>query len=192
MILLITKILFTLFLLILIPIYWKNYGPKNFLWLSDIGLFLTFFALWLESPLLISIAMVGIFPFELMWNIDFFYHLLTGNSLTSISDYMFDSKYPLFLRLLSLFHIFLPLIWIYLLFQWGYDKQAFMYSIVMLWIVLILNYLITDPKENINWVFMPQVRNWAWISNWLWLIILMIGFPTLVFLPMHLILQYLV
>ena len=64
---LILNISLTLFIIVLIPVYWKTYGPQNFLWLSDIGLFLTVLALWLKSSLLISMACVGVLFIELLW-----------------------------------------------------------------------------------------------------------------------------
>lgn len=180
---LVIKILFTFFIIILVPIYWKNYGPQNFLWLSDIGLFLTLFALWLESPLLISIAVVGILPVELAWNIDFFTQLLTGYNLLGIANYMFESKYTILLKGLSLFHIFVPILWIWYLFKLGYDEQAINYTIALVSIVLILTYFLTDPKKNINWVF--ATTELSWIPPVLWLLILIIGSSLLVFWPMH-------
>jgi hypothetical protein len=36
------KLFITLFLCVLVPVYWRNFGPANFLWGSDIALFLRF------------------------------------------------------------------------------------------------------------------------------------------------------
>lgn len=52
------KISYTAFVLVLIPIYWKHWGPANFLWFSDIALILGVPALWLESSLLASMMAV--------------------------------------------------------------------------------------------------------------------------------------
>jgi len=41
------KIIYTLFVCILVPVYWRYYGPANFLWFSDLALLLTWAALWL-------------------------------------------------------------------------------------------------------------------------------------------------
>ncbi|MFL6824205.1 MAG: hypothetical protein ACJ8FA_16715, partial [Xanthobacteraceae bacterium] len=41
-------------------IYWRAYGPSNFLWLSDIGLALTLAALLSGSRLIASMAAVGV------------------------------------------------------------------------------------------------------------------------------------
>ncbi|RDI42703.1 hypothetical protein [Aquicella lusitana] len=180
-----TKILVTLFVAVLVPVYWKHYGPQNFLWLSDIGLFLTCLALWFQSPLLVSMAIIGILPFEVMWVIDFCYQLLRGSKWLGVSDYMFDSHYSAFLRGLSLFHIVMPVIWIVCLIYWGYDVRAFYYQTALFWVVIILTYLLTDPKENINWVFMPQTQGWRWLLPQFWLAILLIGSPLFLFWPLH-------
>jgi len=65
------KSIFTLFVAILVWMYWRYYGPQNFLWMSDIGLFLTLGAVWLESPLLISVNLCAFLVVELAWNLDF-------------------------------------------------------------------------------------------------------------------------
>ena len=175
----------TLFTLILIPVYWKYYGPQNFLWFSDIGLFLTVVALWLESHLLMSTVIIAVLPVEIAWNIDFFVQLLTTHNILGIANYMFEPQYSFFLKSLSLFHVIMPLIWFFYLWRWGYNKRALKYAIALAWSVLILTYLFTEPGKNINWVFTPQVHHWQWISPLAWVMLLMIGFTLLLFGPLH-------
>jgi hypothetical protein len=189
MTLLLLRLTYTIFLVILIPVYWINYGPGNFLWLSDISLFLTFFALWLRSPLCISIMLVAIFPFELVWNIDFFFQLLTGNELIGLAAYMFDPEKTLFLRGLSLFHVFLPIIWIGYYFKWGYDHHALAYGTALCWIAFIASFLLTDPQKNINWVYYPLKHGWTWINSTEWTMALLLVFPLCIYWPMHLLLK---
>lgn len=172
---LVLKIIYTLFIALIIPIYWRNYGLQNFLWFSDIGLFLTFGALWLESPLLISIAVLAILPFEIGWDIDFLVQLFTGHNMLGIAHYMFESKYTFFLRALSLFHIFIQAIWIWYLLKWGYAQQAIYYAPILVCTVLVCTYLFTDPAKNINGVFMPQALHWDWMHPLVWLTILIVG-----------------
>ena len=62
-----TKLLYTLFLCVLVPVYWVRWGLKNFLWFSDIALLTTAGALWLESSLLASMMLLGIALPELAW-----------------------------------------------------------------------------------------------------------------------------
>lgn len=178
------KFLLSFFMIILIPIYWYFYGFKNFLWLSDIGLFLTVLALWTNSVLMMSIAAVEMFFFELIWNLDFWMILFFDISKIKLADYMFDSQYPIGLRLLSLFHIFMPIIWISYLYSFGYDANAIYYAIFLFWIILLLTYFFTDPSQNINWIFWPKVHNIR-ISQFAWLLLLAIGFPLFDFLSTH-------
>jgi hypothetical protein len=45
------KVAFTVFVAVLVPIYWREYGPANFLWFSDIALFAIVVGLWTGHPL---------------------------------------------------------------------------------------------------------------------------------------------
>ncbi len=183
---LIVKLLLTLFTVFLIPLYWRAYGPQNFLWLSDIGLFLTVLALWTQSPLYMSMAAVGVLALELVWNIDFFLGFFLHVPIIGLADYMFDHKqYSRLLRGISLFHVFMPIIWILYLVEYGYDPRALYYFTLLYWIILTITYCYTLPKENINWVFYPQQHGIKNISPNVWLAVLAIGFPLLIFLPTH-------
>lgn len=141
--------------------------------------------LWLPSPLLISMAAIGVLPLELIWAVDYFTKLLTAQTLLGIVDYMFDEKYSLLLRSFSFFHLVMPFIWLRYLMKWGYDKRAFSYQIFLTVIILLLTYFFTNPKENINWVFMPQAQGWEHIPQTLWLIFLIISFAIFLFFPLH-------
>src|SRR5437762_9992155 len=107
------KLAFTLFMAVLVPIYWRAYGPRNFLYFCDAALFFTLAALWLESALLASTPLVGILLIQTLWQVEFLAHFI-GVEITGMTDYMFDSERPLFTRLLSFFHFWLPLflLWI--------------------------------------------------------------------------------
>ena len=48
------KLTYSIFVAWVIPIYWKQYGPANYLWFSDVALILLVPALWLESKLFFS------------------------------------------------------------------------------------------------------------------------------------------
>lgn len=179
------KYVLTLFMLVLIPVYWHYYGPLNFLWLSDMGLFLTVFALWFRKPVLVSMAVVGVMAMELAWCVDYFAQLLFGITTIHLADYMFDAGYPIMLRGLSLFHIAMPIIWILYLFEYGYDRRALWYMTFLYWILVIYTYTLTEPAANVNWVFLPFFKE-AWgIAPNVWMIMLMILFPLCIFLPMH-------
>jgi hypothetical protein len=179
------RIALTAFVAFLVPYYWRHYGPQNFLWLSDAGLFLTVIALWRANRLLISMMAVGVLPLELFWNIAFFGHLVTGSSVGGIADYMFDEKLPLPLRAVSLFHVGLPIIWVWLLLRWRYDRRAFAAQTLLLWALLIASYALTDLDKNINWVFLPREKGWTSIPALAWLIAYMVVVPTAIHWPLH-------
>lgn len=181
----ILKYLLTIFVTILIIIYPYYYGVKNFLWLSDVGLFLTIIGLWTHSSLLISTAMVIVFLTELIWNIDFFGELVFKRNLIDLSDYMFDARYPMALRGISLFHVVMPLLWIWYLARFGYDTRAPYYATVLYWLDIGCVYFFTNPATNINWVFLPQVYKKLAISQRTWLILLIVGYPLLIIIPTH-------
>src|SRR5436853_4057131 len=65
------KLLLTAFVAVLVPFYLHAYGPTNFLYFCDVALLMTLAALWLESPLLVSMAAVGITLPQTLWVVDF-------------------------------------------------------------------------------------------------------------------------
>jgi hypothetical protein len=182
------KVSYTLFLCVLVPVYWKHWGPKNFLWFSDIALLTTAAALWLESPLLASMMTLAIGLPELGWNIDFFGRLLTGRPLFALSAYMFDRARPRYLRALSLFHVVLPPLLVWIVYRLGYDRRAWAWQSLLAVVVLAITYWITDPRENVNWVHGPGSTPQTWMPPWLYLITLMVVFPLVVYLPLHILL----
>jgi hypothetical protein len=66
---------------------------------------------------------------------------------------MFDPKISLPIRALSLFHIALPLILLWMVHRLGYDSRALAAQTLLAWIVLPMSYLLTDRSENVNWVY---------------------------------------
>jgi hypothetical protein len=183
------KISYTLFAAITVAIYAVKYPPGNFLWFSDIALVLTVPALWFESSLLVSTLLVGVLLPEAFWNIGYFGRLLTGKRLAGLTDYMFDARKPLYLRGLSLFHVFLPVLLVWMVSRLGYAPRALLSQTILAWIVLPLTYRFVDPKLNVNWVRSHGSGEQRRVPPLVRLGLLMIGFPALVYLPTHALLQ---
>lgn len=192
------KVAYTAFLAVMVPVYWRDYGPTNFLYFCDVAAFLTLVALWRESSLLASIAAVGILLPQLGWVIDLLLHF-AGLKLTGMSDYMFDAKIPAFTRGVSLFHGWLPLLLLYAVWKLKYDRRAFLIWVLIAWVLMLVCYfwmpmpgaILENPKEpvNINYVYgfsdsAPQ----PWMPQWMWLVTMMIGEPLLIWWPTHLVL----
>ena len=67
------KIACTAYLCVLVPVNWRQYGPVNFLWFSDIALFMLVTALWWDNRLLVSMSALAVLVPEAAWNLDFFW-----------------------------------------------------------------------------------------------------------------------
>lgn len=185
------KLACTLFVLVTVAVYAFKYPPCNFLWFSDIALIGTVPALWLESGFLASMMAIGVLLPEAFWNLGFFGQLFTGRRISGLTDYMFDAAKPLYLRALSLFHVFLPLLLLWMVARLGYDPDALAAQTALAWIVLPLCYRFTDPKENVNWVFGPGSAPQRRLHPLAYLALIMTGFPLLLYLPTHVLLLWL-
>lgn len=126
---------------------------------------------------------------ELYWNFELLFRLFTGKKLAGLTNYMWNTEYPLYLRLLSLFHVILPALLIYMLYKFGYHPDALYFQIPFAWLILFFCYKLTPPSANINWAFglgnSPQHK----ISARLFLLLIMLAYPLLLFLPTHFLLK---
>jgi hypothetical protein len=193
------KIGYTAFMAVLVPVYWVKYGPGNFLYFCDVALFLTLVALWTENAFLASMAAVGILLPQMVWCADFAAHL-AGFKITGMTDYMFDSERSLFLRGLSLFHGWLPFLLVFLVARLGFDRRGLKAWTVTAWGLMLVCYFfmprpgaaLPNPKAavNINYVFgfSDEVAQ-TWMPELAWLSLLLVGLPTLVYLPTNLVLK---
>lgn len=178
---------YTLFVAVLVPIYWRDHGPANFLWFSDIALFAVLICLWTGNRLLASMMAVGVLPMEILWVVDF----VVGGNLVGIAAYMFRDEDPLYLRLLSGFHLFLPPILIWMLVRQGYDRRALPAQTLLAWIVLPTTWLVSGPDDNINWVYGPGEAQ-DLVPAPVYLAGYMLFLPLAVYLPMNWLLKRLV
>lgn len=174
------KIAHSAFLCVLVPVYWVHYGPANFLWGSDIALFLVLVSLWLEAPLPNSMMAIGVLPFEILWCVD----LMSGARLLGVTGYMFEVDRALLLRVLSLFHLALPVLIIFLLSRLGHDPRALVAQSVLTWVVLPLSYLLTAPSDNVNLAFGLGRGPQTLLPGPLYLALLMLALPLLVYWPL--------
>jgi hypothetical protein len=184
------KLSYTAFVVVTVAVYSVKYPLWNFLWGSDIALIATVPALWLESGLLASMMFIGILLPEIVWNAAFFGRLFTGRRMYGLTDYMFDPAKPRYLRAISLFHVFLPLLLLWMIARLGYDSDALIGQTLLAWVVLPLTYRLADPKvDNVNWVFGWTAEPQKLMPPLAYLGLVMIGFPLLIYLPIHLLLQ---
>jgi hypothetical protein len=185
------KITYTIFVCVLVPVYWVERGPANFLWLSDVALLVMVPALWMENRFLSSMMAVGVLLPELAWNLDFFLRLIAGFDVFGLNatGYMFESRYTPLFKFFSLFHIILPGLLLWVIYRLGYDTRAVYAQAVLVWVLLAVCYLATDPERNINWVYGIGNPPQSWVSGNVYIVLLMLAYPLLVLIPGHFILK---
>jgi hypothetical protein len=175
------KLSYTGFVGVLVPVYTRQYGVGNFLWFSDVALLLGCVAVWLEHPLLASTQAVAVVVPELLWIVEFAIRLTTGARVFGLTEYMFDRSIPLLVRALSLFHVWLPVVLIWLVLRLGYDRRAFVAQVAMGTLLLVLSYALTPARDNVNWV-----HRWGSIHGPKALALSVVLFPLAFYLPAHL------
>ena len=190
------KLLYTLFVLVLVPNYLLAYGPTNFLYFCDVALLLTVATVWSESALLASAAAVGIVLPQCLWIVDFLSSTV-GLPITGMTAYMFNADLPLFARFLSFFHFWLPLFLLWLVSRLGYDRRApGLWTPLALALVLISYFFLPPPPPpadnpglpvNVNYVFgVSDEHAQQWMPPVVWLLCLMAVLPLAIFWPTHL------
>jgi hypothetical protein len=177
------KIAYTAFVLYIMAVWWKHYGWKNFLWFSDIAFIGAVPAMWLESAALASVLTVAVLIPELLWNVDYALRLALRRRITGLTDYMFESDRLLLLRGLSLFHVPLPLVLLWMIAAYGYDASVGLPGAVALGaVVLPWSRILSTPEKNINWTYGFGAQRVRW-PGWIFVPLLFVGFVLFVFLP---------
>jgi hypothetical protein len=148
-------------LLLWAPAYWKYWGAANFLHLSDISVVLSCLGFFFESPLLITSQAVACPVADAVWTADFLWHLIFHHPLLGGTEYMFDANYPLWVRLLSLFHIVLPLLLLWAVRRTSYDRRGWILQSAIALPVFIASRFI-NPALNMNFAFTDPFLHRQW------------------------------
>jgi|GEM_PF-2398272 hypothetical protein len=182
------KIAYTAFVAFLAPVYARRYGAANFLWFSNIGLLGGLAGVWSGSRWLASSQAVSLSFSEFIWILDFAFAQMLRHSPTGITAYMLDRKIPRFIRALSLYHLVLPFLLLWLAYRVGYERRAWIAQTLLAWAVLLIAYRFTSPERNINLVWGPGASPQRKVPPLLYLAIEMAVWPAVVYFPSHLML----
>ncbi|MFZ0761089.1 MAG: hypothetical protein WAM69_14165 [Candidatus Sulfotelmatobacter sp.] len=178
------KLLWTAWVVVWAPVYWRQYGLQNFLFFCDLGnLFLTA-ALWLESRLLFSWQACGLLFFQILYTVDLAGALLSGRHLIGGTEYMFDPHIALWIRLLSLFHVAVPPLLLWGIWRLGYDRRGWKYQTLTTWIVVPLNYF-WRPQFDVNFARGLFFREQHTMAGPLYLLTYLMVVPAVVYYPTH-------
>jgi hypothetical protein len=190
------KLVYTAFVAVLVPVYWVNYTPWNFLYFCDVALLMTLVGIWTGQLLLISMPAVGLLLPQTLWVVDFITRAATGVDITGMTSYMFDPTIPLFVRALSSFHGWLPFALLFLVWRVGYDKRAYVAQSLLAVGLLSLCYVVgPDPPAsaggqawagNINYVYgMEDGHPQTFVAAPVWLLFMMVTNVIVFYIPTH-------
>src|ERR1700690_1631712 len=172
-------------LLIWVPAYWHTWGASNFLQLCDIAVILTCCGLWTNNRLLISSQAVSSLLVDMVWVLDVLWRCFTGRYLFGGTEYFFDVQYPLWVRLLSLFHVAMPPLLLWMLHRLGYDCRGFaLQSLIALFAFIASRF--TSPSKNMNFAFTDPFFHRAWGPPAVHVTVSVLFMIIVVYLPTHL------
>jgi hypothetical protein len=148
-------------LVLFVVVYGWAYGAENFIRLCDVAVILTCIGIMTGSALLVSSQAISSLVVDLAWDLDLLSRLLFGRHLIGGTEYMWDPSYPLWVRLMSLFHVVWPPLLFVVLRRLGYDPRGFLLQGAIAAVVLAASRFIL-PGENLNFAFRDPFFHRAW------------------------------
>jgi len=185
------KLVWTAWVVVWAPLYYRQWGFSTFLWFCDIANFMILAALWTESALIFSWQAVSVLLFQIAFTIDILGRVVSGHHPIHGTEWVFNDKtIPLYIKLLSVgMHVASPPLLIWAIRRLGYDRRAIWCQIATVCVLLPICWWGWDESLNLNWVYKPFNKTQTWMSPALYLLVCIVGYVVLVFLPTHLILR---
>jgi hypothetical protein len=148
-------------LVLFVAVYGWAYGAANFIRLCDVAVILTCVGIMTGSALIVSSQAVSSLVVDLAWDLDLLWRLLFGRHLIGGTEYMWDERYPLCVRLMSLFHVAWPPLLFVVMRRLGYDPRGFVLQCGVAAMVLVASRFIL-PGENLNFAHRDPFFHRAW------------------------------
>lgn len=134
------------------------YGPRIFLWLCCLANVAVLVGLWARRPEpFISAAAVAVLGAHLVYVADFAARLSLGDKHEGPTRYLFDPTYPLYIRGLSLFHVWMPLLLLILMRRFGYERRVLFPFLLFASVLFPVSWFAADPAHLTNDRDAPQV-----------------------------------
>lgn len=168
--------------------YWRTYGPANFLHLCDVAVILTCWGLWRGSSLLLSSQAISSLVVDLTWDLDLLWRLLLGRHLIGGTEYMWDARFPLAVRAMSLFHVIWPPLLVWALRRVGYDRRALPLQSLLAAALLAASRLV-PPPANVNFAHRDPFFGREWGPAPAHLLLTLAVLVTAVYWPTHRVLR---
>jgi hypothetical protein len=165
--------------------YWIYWGPSTFLFFCDLALILTCLGLFFENSLLVSTQALSSLVIDAAWALDAASRLLTGRHLIGGTEYLFDPSHPLWVRLITLYHLVLPFVLLWAIARLAYDRRALQYQSALALIVFIACRF-SSPDKNINFAFRAPIFHRQIGPASVHVALTFLALVLLIYLPTHL------
>ena len=150
-----------IWLVLFVTAYGWAYGAANFMRLCDVAVILTCLGILSGNALLVSSQAVSSLVVDLAWELDLLWQLVFGRPLIGGTEYMWDARFPLWVRLMSLFHVAWPPLLVTVLRRLGYDPRGFLLQCGIAAAVLVASRFILSG-ENLNYAYRDPFLRRAW------------------------------
>jgi hypothetical protein len=170
-----------------VPAYWHAWGPANFLHLCDLAVILSCIGLWTTNSLLLASQAVSSIVVDFLWMADAASTVFSKHPLIGGTEYLLDAHVALWIRLLSSFHVVLPLLLLWALWRTGYDRRAWSLQTTIVVLTFIASRF-TNPAANINYAFRDPFWHRQLGPAPVHVALSILAMALVVYLPTHLIL----
>jgi len=154
--------------------------------LCDVSVVIACLGLWFRQSLLVSSQALLAPLVGVLWSLDVLWRIVTAHHLVGGTEYMWDQHYALWIRLLSCFHIVLPMVLLWALQILGYDRRALAFQSAITGLLLIFSRFLS-PQLNMNYAFQDPLLHRTWGPAPTHLAVILLGALMIFFLPTHLV-----
>ena len=177
-----------LWLVFWLVVYWHSWGPLNFLHFCDISEILACVGFMVDGPLLVSSQAVASLFVDAAWTLDAGCAFFLRRHLIGGTEYLFDPSHALWVRLLSLFHIALPVLLLWALHRCGYDRRGLPLQLAIALPGFIASRF-APASQNLNYAYADPFFHRQWGPAPLHIVVIFHFMLFAVYLPTHLILK---
>jgi len=179
------KLAFSAWVVLWMPSVIVLLGPQNFFWICNLANFLILIGLWTENRLLLSTQWLSVALIGLFWGIDVGTAWLTGVHPIGGTAYMLDPDFPTAAKLLSFYHLALPVVTGLAIYRLGYDPRALPWQAGLVALMVPLSWWLTEPERNINMVHESFILGQIDWPTPVYLSFLVVAWIVILLLPIH-------
>jgi hypothetical protein len=169
-------------------LYWHEWGLENFLHVCNLAIILTCLAISANNRLLLASQAVSSILSDLLWDLDVSWTFFQGHHLFGGTEYMWDTHYALWIRLISLYHFVWPLIVLLAVKQIGYDRRGLGLQAGIAALAVIAGRM-ANPALNLNFAFTDPIFRRQIGPVWVHLTLIWVVMVVVLYVPTHLMLR---